>query len=49
MAGVAVTVPIVSVVIPTHNRWDQLRRVLEGYTRQTVGCGRFELLVCDDA
>lgn len=49
MAGEAVTVPRVSVVIPTHNRWGQLRRVLEGYARQTVDRDRFELLVCDDA
>ncbi len=38
-----------SVVIPTHNRWEQLRCVLEGYGRQTVASSRFEVLVCDDA
>lgn len=39
----------VSVVIPTHNRWSQLRRVLEGYREQTIGLDSFEVLVCDDA
>lgn len=40
---------LVSVVIPTHNRWPQLRRVLDGYTRQTMPPGSFEVIVCDDA
>ena len=38
-----------SVVIPTHNRWEQLRLVLEAYGRQTVGADAFEVFVCDDA
>lgn len=41
--------PLASVVIPTHNRWAQLRRVLEGYREQTLDRARFEVLVCDDA
>lgn len=40
---------LVSVVIPTHNRWSQLRRVLDGYARQTMSPGCFEVIVCDDA
>jgi glycosyltransferase involved in cell wall biosynthesis len=39
----------VSVVMPTHNRWAQLQRVLEGYREQGIGCEAFEVLVCDDA
>ncbi len=39
----------VSVVMPTHNRWAQIRRVLEGYREQAIGLDRFEVLVCDDA
>lgn len=39
----------VSVVMPTHNRWDQLRRVLEGYREVAFPLDDFEVLVCDDA
>jgi len=39
----------ISVVMPTHNRWAQLRRVLEGYREQAIGPDQFEVLVCDDA
>ncbi len=39
----------VSVVMPTHNRWAQLSRVLEGYREQTIGLDQFEVIVCDDA
>lgn len=39
----------VSVVMPTHNRWAQLRQVLEGYRSQTIDLAEFEVLVCDDA
>ncbi len=39
----------VSVVMPTHNRWGQLRRVLEGYREQSIDAATFEVLVCDDA
>ncbi len=38
----------VSVVIPTYNRWDKLRRVLDGYREQSIPAADFELLVCDD-
>src|SRR6478609_4576243 len=38
----------VSVVIPTYNRWDKLRRVLDGYHTQSIPVADFELLVCDD-
>ena len=38
----------VSVVIPTYNRWDKLRRVLDGYRDQSIGAATFEVLVCDD-
>ena len=41
--------PDVSVVIPTHNRWAQLRRVLDGYAGQCRSAPPFEVLVCDDA
>jgi glycosyltransferase involved in cell wall biosynthesis len=41
--------PQVSVVVPTHNRWAQLARVLEGYREQRLPADRFEVLVCDDA
>ena len=41
--------PQVSVVVPTHNRWAQLARVLEGYREQRLPPDRFEVLVCDDA
>jgi GT2 family glycosyltransferase len=39
----------ISVVIPTYNRWDQLRQVLDGYRTQTLPPAAFEVLVCDDA
>ncbi|MFN8536632.1 MAG: glycosyltransferase [Thermomicrobiales bacterium] len=38
----------VSVVIPTYNRWDKLRRVLDGYREQSIPAADFEVLVCDD-
>lgn len=38
----------VSVVIPTYNRWEKLRRVLDGYREQRLPATDFELLVCDD-
>lgn len=38
-----------SVVIPTHNRWPQLRRVLDGFAAQAGASEAFEVLVCDDA
>lgn len=38
-----------SVVIPTHNRWPQLRRVLDGFAEHAGGAVAFEVLVCDDA
>lgn len=38
----------VSVVIPTYNRWEKLRRVLDGYRDQHLPLADFEVLVCDD-
>lgn len=38
----------VSVVIPTYNRWEKLRRVLDGYREQSIPAADFEILVCDD-
>lgn len=38
----------VSVVIPTFNRPDLLRKVLDGLTQQTYHAKQFEVLVCDD-
>ena len=38
----------ISVVIPTHDRWQQLERTLAAYRRQTVSADAFEVLVCDD-
>jgi len=45
----AVTEPLVSVVVPTRDRPERLRRLLDGLRRQTLGEARFEVLVCDDA
>ncbi len=39
----------VSVVMPTHNRWGQLRQTLEGYREVAFPRDAFEVLVCDDA
>lgn len=36
-----------SVVIPTYNRLDTLRHVLEGFQSQTLDAGRFEVIVVD--
>ncbi len=38
--------PVFSIIIPTFNRADQLRRALESVERQTAG--DFEVIVCDD-
>ena len=38
----------VSVVIPTYNRWEKLRRVLDGYRELRLPLTEFEVLVCDD-
>ena len=40
--------PLISVVVPTYNRVDRLRRVLEGFANQTVGVDTFELIVVSD-
>lgn len=41
--------PLVSVIIPTHNRKDSLRRTLDGLASQTYPRDRFEVIVVDDA
>lgn len=41
--------PDASVIVPTHNRWSQLRRVLDAFAAEADGCHTFEVLVCDDA
>lgn len=38
----------VSVVIPTHNRKDSLRRTLDGLSQQTLPCDDFEAIVISD-
>ena len=38
----------VSVVIPTYNRWEKLRRVLDGYREVSLPASDFEVIVCDD-
>src|SRR3712207_5516647 len=40
--------PDVSVVIPTLGSYDTLRRVLDGYSRQSIDAERFELIVVAD-
>ena len=40
--------PEISVVIPTHNREDLLRRCLKTLERQTLDPGAFEVIVADD-
>jgi glycosyltransferase involved in cell wall biosynthesis len=37
----------ISVVIPTYNRLEDLRKCLEALERQTFGCSRFEVVVID--
>lgn len=39
----------ISIVMPTHNRGEQLVRVLEGYAREAKTAPPFEILICDDA
>jgi glycosyltransferase involved in cell wall biosynthesis len=40
--------PNLSVVIPTHNRADLLKRVLESYARQGLPLDEYEIVVVDD-
>lgn len=40
--------PDVSVVVPTHNRAERLERLVRGLERQSIGTGRFEVVVVDD-
>ena len=42
------TLPTVSVIIPTYNRKDSLLRTLESLARQTYPADRFEVIVVDD-
>ena len=37
-----------SIIIPTYNRVDRLRRVLRAIAGQTVGSGEFEVIVISD-
>lgn len=38
----------ISVVIPTHDRWRELKGLLEALTDQTASADRFEVLIVDD-
>lgn len=40
--------PEISVIIPTRNRLDILRRVVDGLARQDLDCARFEVIIVDD-
>ena len=40
--------PMVSIIIPTYNRKDQLRETLQSLARQTYPSARFEIIVVDD-
>jgi len=40
--------PLVSVIIPTYNRVDSLRRTLDSLSRQTYPLERYEVIVVDD-
>jgi GT2 family glycosyltransferase len=40
--------PVASVVVPTHNRSDSLRRLLTALAAQSVGADRFEVVVVAD-
>lgn len=40
--------PVVSIIVPTHNRKQILQKVIQGYDRQTVREDIFELLIIDD-
>lgn len=40
--------PEVSVVVPTRDRPERLARLLRALESQTLGAGRFEVVVCDD-
>lgn len=40
--------PEISVLIPTFNRYEELRRCLEGFSQQTIQQNRFEVIVVDD-
>jgi len=48
MEWTAGRVPLISVVIPTFNRIEELRVCLDGFTNQTTGQDRFEVIVVDD-
>jgi len=41
--------PLVSVVVPTHNRPERLARLLRSLEDQSLGAERFEVIVVDDA
>ncbi len=40
--------PRISVILPTKNRWNVLRRTLEAYARQTMSPEEFEVVITDD-
>jgi hypothetical protein len=39
---------LLTVVVATYNRAEELRKCLDGFTRQTIGGDRFEVIVVDD-
>ncbi len=40
--------PLISIVIPTHNRAELLDQTLRSFTRQTLASSLFEIIVVDD-
>ena len=40
--------PRCSIIVPTYNRADRLRRLLDALERQDIGAANFEVVVCDD-
>jgi len=44
----ASNLPLVTVIIPTYNRADSLRRTLDSLAQQAYPADRYEVLVVDD-
>src|SRR6478736_2873300 len=46
--SMSMSVPTISVIMPTHNRRDVLLRTLDLYRNQTLASAQYEIIVSDD-